>query len=39
MLDILNQSTLEEICELHAETNDSFECEDVKIVWIEELEA
>ena len=36
MLDILNQSTLEEIYELHAETNYSFECEDGRIVWIVE---
>lgn len=35
MLDILNHSTLEEIYEIHEETNDSFECEDGRIVWIE----
>lgn len=35
MLDILNQSSLEEINELHIETKDAFICEDGKITWIE----
>lgn len=35
MLSILSESTLEEIYELHYETNESFICEDGQIVWIE----
>lgn len=35
MLSILNESSLEEIIELHRETGDSFICEDGQIAWIE----
>lgn len=36
MLPILDESTLEELYELHEVTGDSFICEDGKVAWIEE---
>ena len=35
MLSILDESTLEELYELHKETGESFICEDGQVAWIE----